>query len=338
MVFRHIFMPTVVAKIMKTLSRATLPTFVLGALLLGLSGCAPHASTSYQGYLEGDFVYVAAPLAGQLETLSVTKGARVTAGAPLFTLEHASELAAQRQAADQLSAAQARLDDLKKGLRPSELAAIEAHLAQARSAAELDRLELDRQESLFKSNTIAASDYDRARLTYEQAAHAADELAAQLDTARLGGRPDAISAAEADVRAAEAAKTQADWSVAQKSQSSPAAALVYDTLYRQGEFVAAGNPVVSLLPPENIKVRFFVPEAGFAALEAGGSVRVSLDGRPALTARISYLSPQPEYTPPILYNQDNRSKLVFMVEAVFVDADSSRDLHPGQPVDVTPVK
>ena len=288
------------------------------------------------GPIDPDFVYVAAPLAGQLETLAVTKGARVTAGAPLFTLEHADELAARRQAADQLNAARSRLDDLKKGQRPSELDAAEARLAQARSAAELSRLELDRQAALFKSNTVPASDYDNARLTYEQNTHAVDDLAAQLATARLGGRSDAIAAAEADVRADTAVLAQADWKVAQKSQASPCTALVYDTLYRQGEFVAAANPVISLLPPENIKVRFFVPESDFAKLKAGDPVRIALDGLPALTARVSYLSPQAEYTPPVLYNRDNRAKLVFMVEAVFASAADARDLHPGQPVDVTP--
>jgi HlyD family secretion protein len=95
--------------------------------------------------------------------------------------------------------------------------------------------------------------------------------------------------------------------------------------------------VVSLLPPENIKARFFVPEAEFGALKAGDRVRVTLTGRPELEARISYLSPAPEYTPPVLYNRANRSKLVFMVEAVFEPA-AARDLHPGQPVDVTLIR
>ncbi|MES1167427.1 MAG: HlyD family secretion protein, partial [Pseudomonadota bacterium] len=112
----------------------------------------------------------------------------------------------------------------------------------------------------------------------------------------------------------------------------------YDTLYREGEFVAAGNPVVALLPPGNLKVRFFVPETDFAALKAGDRVTVSVTGRSApLAGRVSYLSPQPEFTPPVLYNRDNRSKLVFMVEAVF-EADAARDLHPGQPADVTLAK
>jgi len=307
----------------------------LCAVLLALTGCSRQKSAGYQGYLEGEFVYVGAPLGGQLEKLAVAKGARVAAGTPLFTLEHANELAAQRQAADQLRAAEARLADARKGQRPSELATLSARLAQARAAAELSHLDLARQKNLFETRVLAASDYDRARLTHEKNTRAIDELEALLTTAGLGGRSDALAAAEADVSAAAAAKTKTDWAVAQKSQSAPRAALIYDTLYREGEFVAAGNPVVSLLPAENIKVRFFVPEAEFAALTAGATVRIAITGRPApLDARISYLSPSPEYTPPILYNRENRSKLVFMVEAVFNDATAARDLHPGQPVDV----
>ena len=305
---------------------------------LALAGCAPKNPAGWQGYVEGEFVYVAAPLGGQLETLSVQRGARVAAGAPLFALERSAELATQRQTADQLRAVQARLADLKKGSRPSELAALEARLDQARSAAELSKLDLARQENLFKTHVIADSDFDRARLTHERNLRAIEELAAQLATAQLGGRTDAIAAAESDVSAAAAAKERADWSVAQKAQAAPRAGLVYDTLYREGEFVAAGLPVVALLPPENVKVRFFVGETEFAQLKAGDTVRVAITGQPPRDARVSYLSPQPEYTPPILYNRDNRAKLVFMVEAIFADSAAARDLHPGQPTDVTLAK
>ncbi|MDB6169677.1 MAG: putative efflux pump rane fusion protein [Verrucomicrobia bacterium] len=310
------------------------PFPVLALVVLALGGCARHEPPGFQGYLEGEFVYVGSPLAGRLEVLAVEKGKRVEAGTPLFTLERTAELAAQRQAADQLAAATARLEDLKKGSRPSELAALGARVDHAKAAAELSRLELGRQEALFKNQVISSSEFDRVRLAHEQDVRSVEELSAQLSTAQLGGRSDAIAAATADARAAAAAKERADWNVEQKSQAATRAGLVYDTLYRPGEFVVAGNPVVVLLPPENIKARFFVPEGEFAGLKAGDTVRVSLSGRPALAARISYLSPQPEYTPPVLYNRANRSKLVFLVEAVFEPADA-RDLHPGQPVDVT---
>jgi HlyD family secretion protein len=315
--------------------RARLMIAPLLALLL-VGGCSKTGSRAWQGYLEGDYVYVSSPLAGRLDKLMVAKGARVAAGAPLFELERAAELDAQRQASQQLQAAKAQLEDLKKGSRPEEIAALEARLGQARAAAELSTLELARQDELFKTGAISASEHDRARLTHVGDDRAVEEDAARLDTARLGGRFDAVAAATAAVRAAADAEARARWSVDQKAQEAPAAALVYDTLYRQGEFVAAGSPVVALLPPTNIKVRFFVQEADFARLKAGDRVSVGVQGHASpLEATVSYLSPQPEYTPPVLYNQDNRAKLVYMIEAVFAP-DVAADLHPGQPVDVVP--
>ena len=308
------------------------------ALVFASAGCDRREATGWQGYVEGEFVYVAAPLAGRLDQLAVQRGARIEAGARLFALEAASELAAQREASDRLRSAQARLDDLKKGSRPSELAALEARVEQARAAADLSQRELNRLADLFKAGAIAANEFDRARLSHERNARALEEPAAQLATARLGGRTDAIAAAEAEAAAATAFRERADWAVAQKMQSAPRAALVHDTLFREGEFVPAGTPVVSLLPPENLKVRFFVPEAAFAALKTGDPVRVTITGRAApLEARVNYLSTRPEFTPPVLYNRDNRAKLVFMVEAA-LDPAVARDLHPGQPVDVTKPK
>lgn len=318
---------------MKSYSPAKTALLALAALLLG--ACARREPSAYQGYLEGEFVYVAAPLAGQLERLAVTRGARVEAGAPLFALEQSAEVSSMRETAERLRSAQARLADLRKGLRPSELAALEARLAQARAAAELSALELQRATKLHQTTVLSDGDFDRLRLNHEANTRQVAEVVAQLDTARLGGRADLIAAAEAEAGAAQAALDRAGWSVAQKNRSAPAAALVYDTLFREGEFVAAGQPVVSLLPPANLKVRFFVPEAGFAALKTGQGVKVAITGKAPLDARISYLSPKPEYTPPVLYNRGNRAKLVFMVEAVF-DAAVAADLHPGQPVDVTP--
>lgn len=308
---------------------------LLAAIGLVLSGCARPASDGWQGYLEGEFVYVASPLAGRLDELKVQRGNQVDAGAPLFALEHASESAAQREAADRLRVAEARLADLQKGSRPTELASLEARLQQARASAELSQRELARQEELFKSAAIAATEFDRARLTHERNLRAIEELSAQLATARLGARSDTIAAAEAEVAAAEAAKSRADWAVTQKVQSSPQPALVHDTLFRAGEFVPAGRPIVALLPPENLKVRFFVPEADLARIRPGESVHVTLSGRAdPLPARISYVSPRPEYTPPVLYNRANRAKLVFMVEAAIAEPAAAAALHPGLPVDV----
>ena len=136
------------------------------------------------------------------------------------------------------------------------------------------------------------------------------------------------------VRALEAALAKADWDLAQKRQSAMQPGLVFDTLYRTGEWVAAGRPVVALLPPENIKVRAFVPETRVGSIHPGDRVRVLVDGvSEPFVGKVSFISPQAEYTPPVIYSQESRGKLVFMIELRF-DAATSARLHPGQPVDV----
>lgn len=313
----------------------SLRSLLLFVLCLAMSGCNKEESHGWQGYFEGEFVYVAAPLAGKLAQIKTRKGDRVKAGAELFALEVTSETAAQKESMERLRQAEAKLADLKKGQRPTEIAALEAKLAQAKTQLELNARQLDRVNKLFGSKSISEDDVDKAKYAHEGTTKLIKEIEAQIATAKLGGRSDAIAAAEADVAASKAALERADWSVNQKTQAAPCDALVYDVLYRVGEFAPAGSPVVSLLPPTNIKVRFFAPEAELASIKAGDTLKVTMTGRDApIKVRVSYLSPQPEFTPPVLYNRDNRAKLVFMVEAIPVDADAARDLHPGQPVDV----
>jgi HlyD family secretion protein len=132
----------------------------------------------------------------------------------------------------------------------------------------------------------------------------------------------------------EAQLATAAWNLSQKCQSAPRAGVVFDTLYREGEWIPAARPVVAILPPENIKVRFFVPEARVGALHLGDRVRVFVDGvAQSLEGQVSFISPEAEYTPPVIYSRDNRTKLVFMIEAEFTP-QIARNLHPGQPVDV----
>jgi len=313
------------------------PVFLSLSLVscLFLLGCSKPKENTWQGYLEGDFVYISSPLAGRLDKLAVVKGQYVNKSDLLFSLESENEQAAQNQASAELAMAKAKLADAKKGLRPSELASIEARLGLTKASAELAHLDLIRQEQLYKEKVISQSEYDRARLNYEANTRSVEQAGSDLKTASLGSRIDLIQAALAQVQASEASKKRADWSLEQKVKKSPAAALVYDTLYREGEFVGSGMPIIMLLPPENLKIRFFVTEESFGKLKAGDKLKVSLSTTSEqLSATLSYFSPQSEYTPPVLFNRDNRAKLVFMCEALFNQAPAGT-LHPGQPVDIS---
>jgi HlyD family secretion protein len=303
-------------------------------LLVALSGCQRKDTNRVQGYAEGEYVYVASPFAGQLETLSVKRGMQVKRGDPLFALECGLETAAREEAARKLVQGRANLEDTKKAKRPPEIESVESQLKQARAALVLSEKEYKRQDDLHHRGVTSAEDFDRAKSARDQDDHHVQQLEADLATAHLPSREDQIAAAEANVRALEAALAQADWNLAQKRQAVPQDGLVYDLLYQEGEWVAAGRPIVALLPPENVKVRAFVPERRVGAIHPGQPISVFVDGvAEPFAGHVTYISPQAEYTPPVIYSEESREKLVFMVECRFDNATAAK-LHPGQPVDI----
>jgi HlyD family secretion protein len=312
------------------------PILLLFACLPLLPACQENTTNTLQGYVEGEYVRLAAPFAGTLETLAVQRGAQVKQGDPAFTLEQQNETAARQGAADRLHAAEAQLADLQSGKRPQELQVIRAQLTQANAAAQLSTTELQRVERLVKGRFISSDQLDTSRANDKLNQAKVSELQAQLQVAELAARPDAMKAADANVAAARAALQQADWQLAQKNVAATRNGVVDDTYYQPGEWVPAGSPVLSILPPENRKVRFFIPEPQLGSLQTGQTVQVSCDGcGDSMPMKISYISPQAEYTPPVIYSKDSREKLVVMVEAVPSTADATR-LKVGQPVDVTP--
>lgn len=302
--------------------------------LASLAGCSAPVSSRVQGYVEGEFVYVASPLPGELETLAVQRGTEVKHGDLLFSLESVAEEAARREAERRLAQAHANWEDAKKGQRPSEIQSLEAQLKQAEAALQFSLREVARMEKLIATDAISEDALDRARSTRDQNQERVMQLQADLKTAQLGSRSDQIEAAEANVRAQEAALAKAEWDLEQKRQIATQGGVVFDTLYRVGEWVAAGSPVVAILPPENIKVRCFVPEERIGSIRLGETARVTVDGvAQPFVGKVGFISPRAEFTPPVIYSRESRSKLVFMVEVLF-DRETAAKLHPGQPVDV----
>jgi HlyD family secretion protein len=303
-------------------------------LALGLAGCGDKPADYFPGYAEADYVRLASPIAGTLARLYVERGDQVQPGTPAFVLEQDNERAAREEARHRLDRARAVLADLEKGRRPDELDAARAQLAQAGATLQLSQAELARARRLQQAGFVSQSVFDTARAALDRDSERLRELQAQLRVARLAARPDQLAAARQDVSAAEAALAQADWALAQKSLKAPVAASVADVLYREGELVAAGMPVVSLLAPAYVRARFFVPERQLAQLRLGQPVTLSCDGcGAALPATISFIARDAEYTSPLIYSKENRATLVFMAEARPAPAAAAR-LHPGQPLEV----
>lgn len=313
--------------------RPALPLCAMFAACVGgLAACTDKPADYYPGYAEADLVRLSSPIGGTLTKLHVQRGADVAADAPAFALEQESERAARQQAMAHLQRAQATLADLGKGRRPDEMAVIDQQLAQANAALALSRAALARETKLLAAKFIAPARLDEARGAQERDQARVAELQAQLRVARLGGRSDAMAAAAQDVQAAQAEVAQADWRLAQKTIKVPLAGSVADVLYREGELVGAGMPVLSLLAPEHMRARFFVPEPQLATLKLGQAVSLACDGCKApVAATISFIARSAEYTSPLIYSKENRSTLVFMVEA---RPAAGAQLHPGQPLEV----
>jgi HlyD family secretion protein len=320
--------------------RLVLPIIVLLAASLGWLWWYRHQSEkppAWQGYAEADYVDVGPVEAGLLTSLHVRRGDVVAKGTPLFQQDDIQERAGCEQAQRQLAKAQMQLANLEAAGKPTEIAQAEANLADIEATMARAKTDLDRDAALLRTGFASARAVDQRRADYRSAKAKFDAAAAALSQAqRPMGRVDEIKAQSAAVLADSAAVAIAEWHLAQRSVAAPIGGRVADVLAQPGETIPAGTPVVSILPPQNIFMRFFIPEADLSRLHLGDRVGFACDGcRGGLSGTVSYISPQAEYTPPVIYSETTRAKLVFRIEAR-PPLDEATLFNPGQPVAVRP--
>jgi HlyD family secretion protein len=297
------------------------------------------AAVEWQGYAEADFVKVGPTQQGLLMALHVARGSQVAAGAPLFDQDDTNDVAARDQTARQLRQAEEQLGNLKASGKPTEIQQAEANLADAKAARDKIEGDLRRSETLVKINAATQQLVDQQRADLRSATAKVAGLDAALTQMRAPmGRDFEIKAQQQMIESLRAAVAMVQWRIDQRHVVAPAAGVVADVLARPGETLPAGGPVVSLLPPENIFVRFFVPETRLAEVHNGDKVALVCDRCPAdFAATVSFISPQAEYTPPVIYSEASRAKLVYMVEAR-PPRDRAALINPGQPIAVRPIK
>jgi len=267
------------------------------ALLLALAGCEKPHEGRWLGYAEGDITYVAAPAPGWVTKLNVERGSVVKNGQALFVLDDTSQAAARDQAGAQIAQA-------------------EGQITEAGANLDLARRQFERQKGLMRTAATSRQAYDQAKSAYDQAE-------AQVE---------ALRATESQARATLA---NAAYLLSQRQVISRTFGRVQEIYFRPGEYAPAQTPVISILPPQNVYVRFFVPEAEFSRIKLGQRVKIHCDGcGDGLAATVSFIADTHEFTPPVIFSNQSRSQLVFKVEA---RAPGGLKLNPGQPVDVDPL-
>lgn len=303
---------------------------IIGGLL---APCVPPPPLA-AGYVEGEYVLIAPIETARLDKVNVARGDRVKAGEPLAEMDKRDAEIAVAQAKANLAQAQSQLANLQQGKRPEEIAAIEASLNSARAQAEEAQRVLQRRADLLDRGIAAQASYDDAQTALSVAKAKVAELEANLAVARLPARQNEIEAAKAVKEQAAAALENAEWRLDNRVLTSPRDAAVFDIIRRPGEVAGPQAPVLSVLPDNALKLKLYVGETAVSRLKVGMSLNVHCDGCPqGMTATISYVATDPEFTPPVIYSLQNRQKLVYLIEA---DPDrNAPSLKPGQIVDVT---
>jgi HlyD family secretion protein len=296
---------------------------VVGWLVLGGS----NKPRTLSGYIEGDDLYLAAPIAGTVASVSAVEGTRVAPGERLFAIAPATLTAQGEQAQANVTAAQTQIAAAEASVRQADAEAAAAAAEAQKARSDLGRLLAVRRDD---AAAIAGKDIDAARAAVSNAeAHvAAARRAADAQRAQ-------VAAAQAQAQQAQGGRSEVAIRQSQLSPPAPAPGRVDEVFYQPGEWVAANQPIVSLLPDNKVKVRFFVPEKELARYRVGRTIRFSCDGCTGrLSATIRYVSAKPEFTPPVIFSRESRDRLVFMVEAY---PPHPEGLQPGLPVDVEPL-
>ncbi len=301
-------------------------------LLLFLCGCEP-GDNRINGYVEGEFVYVAPTTGGVLLERPFREGDSVDRGDRLFAIDTVGLASDIKGAEDELRMKKSIVEDLKKCKRPEEIEVTRHQLEQARFEQVFNKEQYIRYKDMIEKDATTQALYDKAVSDYETGKAKVLELEADLKVAYLPAREDEIAAAEAFAAAAvqKVAKLKNDLLRAAPTATGKAA--VQEVYFRPGEYVPGGTPVICLLPPENLKIRFFVSQSELPNIKAGAALTIHSDGFEApIPAKISFISTRAEFTPPVIYSTESRGKLVFMIEAR-PDAFHAA-LRPGLPVNI----
>ena len=303
--------------------RARLSVLAFAALL---TACEQPENTHWLGYIEGELALIGPPQAGWITSLNVVRGAKVKPGDSLFTLDATREIAARDNANALITAAKEQA-----GQATAQIAQAQAQQAQVEADIAKSEKELARQQELVRIGGSPRRDLETAQAAYDSARAQRNQTVAQQSQAGAARRQ-----AEAQGRQAEASLATAEFNLSERTVHALIDGQVQDIYFRQGEYANAGTPVVAVLPPANVFVRFFVPETEVAKLTLGSQVHIACDGCASdLTGTISFIAAQSEFTPPVIYSVGNRERLVFKAEARVA---SGLPIRPGLPVEVWPVE
>lgn len=316
---------------MITLHKSTKAGIAAFALLL--AACSDSSeSTPHIGYVEAEWVYISASQSGWITQRTVSEGDRIDVDDILFELDKENQVAAIAEADSRIAQSIAEVFNLSSGARPAEIRALEAKLADAQARLELANSERDRILPLVERGAESSNRGEQVVANYAMALAAVTATTEEIDVAMLAGRTGVRDAATAGLQIAQTAKASAQIKLKERTITARVAGKVEQAFHHAGEYISAGMPVLAVLPTDGLKIKFFVSQAELPSLTLGKIVQAKADGQSEpVAAEVTFIATEAEFTPPVIYSNNAREKLVFLIEAT-APADSG--FHPGLPVDV----
>ena len=272
---------------------------------------------------------------GRIEAIRVREGDRITLGDTLALLEHAELSARLDQARAQHNAARALLAELQSGSRQEERVQAREALQAATSRFTDAERELGRARRLLDAGALSQEQFDRARLSLDVLRTQKEQAEQQLRMVETGPRPERITGQQAAVAQAEAAVRQAEAAVSNTVIRAPFTGVITVRHRENGETVAPGAPVLTLMNLDDRWVRIYIPETQVGAVHLGTEATITADTYPERIygGAVSFIASQAEFTPRNVQTREERVKLVYAVK-VRITQDSTYDLKPGLPADV----
>ena len=294
------------------------PIVLIASFALALTACSGSEDDRLQGYAEGDFIAIAPDAPGRIVRTYAEEGRAVTAGDRLFDIEATAEQAALAAADARIDAAIARFDDASAGGRTPEIEAARDQLTQARATAGEAADTLTRTQALFEDGHVSQARLDQAEAAAETASARVQEMRERLSLVQLPARENQLRALQAEIAAAEAERDRAADALARREVAAPSDGTVHRQIRYTGEQAGPAQPVYELLPDGAVHALIFIPEPDLAGYTIGDRLAVDCDSCPAgLTARLVSIADDAEFTPPVIYSDTERARLVYRAEARF---------------------
>lgn len=317
----------------KMLSKRIFQLTVFLAVCVAIFLFIGKSNQTYQGYVEGENLYIAAPYEGKLAKKYASRGEYVKKGQLLFQVDPKLEKFLVKQLQASVNEAQFTLFDLEKPRRPLEISAFKDQIDQVEANLNLANIRVKRYTELYAKQAVDLDHLDQSKSEQHQLQALKAQSVANFELAKLGARIDEIKTQEARLEQAELALRVGEWKEQQKALEAPIDGIIFDTYFQLGEFIPAGRPIAALLPLDNVRIEFFVPASELPHLALNQNVYFTCDGcEQRNEAMINYISPEAEYIPPLVYTRENSDKIVFRIKAKIKNPQLFK---PGQPVMIT---